>query len=420
MRIKWAAAAAAVGTAAACGFLLGSAWSRGNGLQTADRTILYYRDPMHPSYRSPHPGRAPDCGMELVPVYSDVTNSFERSIGEGSDSVDTIHLTAAQQRLAGVQLGRAERSTVSYTVRTTGRVAVDENRVSVVTAGADGWTTELGVATATGESVTQNQRLASVYGPDYATAQRTFLYALRASENSRSVPAAQEQLGLTVMEARKALIGLGFSELQIRELASTREVKLDAYVSAPTSGVVLMRNVAAHQRFERGAELFRIADLHSVWVLADALGGDAAHIRPGSTARVTIAGRPEVSLAAKVSAALPRFDAPSRTLKIRLETGNPDLVLRPDMLVDVEFPIALPEAETVSADAVADFGSGAVVFVQHDAGEFERRSVSTGWRLGGRVQILDGLAVGEPIAVSGVFLLESEHRTRRDDARGHD
>ena len=108
----------------------------------------------------------------------------------------------------------------------------------------------------------------------------------------------------------------------------------------------------------------------------------------------------------------PQFDPASRTLKVRLEADNPGYALRPDMFVDVEFPIQLPPAITVPVDAVLDSGLRKTVFVDRDNGFFEPRKVETGWRFGDRVEIVKGLMPGERIVTSGTFLLDSESRMK--------
>jgi len=111
-----------------------------------------------------------------------------------------------------------------------------------------------------------------------------------------------------------------------------------------------------------------------------------------------------------VSTVLPQFDATSRTLKVRLELDNPGYTLRPDMFVDVEFPVTLPSTLTVPADAVFDSGLKKTVFVDRGEGFFEPREVETGWRAGNRVEIVKGLKPGERIVISGNFLIDSESR----------
>jgi multidrug efflux pump subunit AcrA (membrane-fusion protein) len=163
-----------------------------------------------------------------------------------------------------------------------------------------------------------------------------------------------------------------------------------------------------------GPETFfdRIADLRRVWILADVFGPEAEYIRPGMVAHVSLPGRRR-SFDARVSSdVLPQFDATSQSVKVRLEADNPGSLLRPDMFVDVDLVITLPPTIAVSADAVLDTGLKKTVFVERSAGVFEPRAVETGWRFGGRVEIVNGLIPGDRIVVSGTFLLDSESRMR--------
>lgn len=108
----------------------------------------------------------------------------------------------------------------------------------------------------------------------------------------------------------------------------------------------------------------------------------------------------------------PRFDAASRTYKVRLEMDNPNLTFLPDMVVDVTFQIPRPAALTVPVGAVIDTGKRAVVYVQTAEGVFTPRPVVLGWRGNERVEVVSGLQEGEKIAISGTFLLDSESRMK--------
>ena len=182
-------------------------------------------------------------------------------------------------------------------------------------------------------------------------------------------------------------------------------------IRAPESGFILIRNLTLGERFQRGAELYRIADLSRVWILADIFENESRHFQPGISVKVT---HPTLkkTFHARVSNVLPQFDPATRTLKIRIEANNPDYALRPDMFVDVEFPIQLPPAIAVPVDAVLDSGLRKTVFVDRGNGFFEPRQVETGWRYGDRVEIVKGLMPGERIVVSGTFLLDSESRMK--------
>jgi YHS domain-containing protein len=182
-------------------------------------------------------------------------------------------------------------------------------------------------------------------------------------------------------------------------------------LAAPADGFVLQRNLLAGQRVEPGEELYRIADLHRVWVMADAYENQLPLLRPGTAARITSGGA-GAALVSRVGGAPPVFDRTSRTMKLRLEAGNPGLALKPGMFVDVEFDVTLPPTLAIPSDAIVDSGLRRIVFVDRGQGYFEPREVETGWRIGDRVEVLKGLAPGERIVVSGNFLLDSESRMK--------
>jgi membrane fusion protein, copper/silver efflux system len=184
-------------------------------------------------------------------------------------------------------------------------------------------------------------------------------------------------------------------------------------ILAPADGFVLSRHVSIGQKFSRGAELYRLADLRRVWILSNVSGVEGKQIRPGAIARVTARGS-SAAVRARVSTdVLPQFDEVTQATQLRLEADNPGYVLRPGMFVDVDLPVTLPPAIAVPAEAILDSGFEKTVFVESGDGIFEARRVRTGWRLRDRVQIVEGLDVGERIVVSGAFLLDSETHLQR-------
>ncbi len=196
---------------------------------------------------------------------------------------------------------------------------------------------------------------------------------------------------------------------QIEEITRTRELTQAILIRAPTTGFLSVRNVSPTQRFEKGNELFRIADLSRVWIVADLFENESRYLQPGKNVTVSLPHE-GATFQAKVSHTLPQFDPVTRTLKFRLEADNPGYVLKPDMFVDLELPINLLSVIAVPADAVLDSGLKKTVFVDRGSGFFEPREVETGRRMGNRVEIIKGLKPGEQIAVSGNFLIDSESR----------
>jgi Cu(I)/Ag(I) efflux system membrane fusion protein len=226
-----------------------------------------------------------------------------------------------------------------------------------------------------------------------------------ADMSGRAVYSIRDQLEVAKLE----LYTLGVGDYQIQEITRTKRLTSDIEIRSPVTGIVLSRNISPQQRFDRGVEFYRIADLSRVWIIADVYGGEEKYIKPGMSATVSLPDEQKV-FRAKVTDLPPPFDTTSRTLKVRLETDNPGNVLRPDMFVDVEFLITFPPAIRVPADAVLDTGLRKMVFVDLGNGFFEPREVETGWRFGNRVEIAKGLKPGERIAMSGTFLIDSESR----------
>ena len=208
-----------------------------------------------------------------------------------------------------------------------------------------------------------------------------------------------------------ALRSMGVSNSQLREMGNRRELVPDIRVESPVDGVVLKRNVSPGLRFDRGFEFYRIADLNHLWILADVYRHQLPFIRRGASARIATAEGSSV-LPATVGQSEPIFDEATLTLKVRLEAANPRLALKPGMFVDVEFPVDLPSALVVPADAIVDSGLRKTVFVDRGNGSFEPRVVETGWRAGDDVEVKKGLMPGERIVISGTFFVDSESRMK--------
>ncbi len=381
------------------------------GVSDNPRRVLYYRDPMHPAYRSERPGTAPDCGMDLEPVYaggaspSTVDGLLEHPPG-------TVRINPEQQQLIGVKVGVAERMSGENTFRTVGIVTPDEACVYRLTARVDGWVRQI-YPNATGALVQKGQRLLSVYSRDLQTAQQAYLFALNQLDRFKNgdEPDAVGRLKIAARDAQLNLESLGMSGVQIEAIARTKSVLPQVDLVAPATGFITMRNLYADQKFEKGAELYRIVDLSRVWIAAD-LPGQEDNIPAGTVARVSVPHSPEAVFKARVAATLPQIDPVSRTIKVRLLLDNPHLVFKPDMYVDVEFTKRMAAGVAVPLDAILDSGRRKLVFVDRGGGYFEPRQVITGPHYGERVVIERGLAAGERIATSGTFLIDSESRLK--------
>ena len=375
------------------------------------RRILYYVDPMHPSYKSDKPGIAPDCGMELEPVYEDEEPGTKLRLTPGA-----VSISSEKQRLIGVRVEIVKKNSGRRLVRTTGRVEVDGDRLYRLMAGAEGWVESVQNNPA-GTLVKKNELLATLYSREFRNAQQAYLGSLVSLDRwkagrDQEDPGKGNDASLRINEEQLRALGMG--EAQIKELRRTRQITSDITVNAPVDGIVLSRDISPSQRFEKGTEFYRIADLSKVWITADILGEEAQMFRPGAKVRVAVRER-AATVYATVSKAPPFFDPESRTLKLRLEAENPGLVLRPGMYLDLEFSANAAPGLTVPRDAVLDSGLQKIVYVEASEGVFEPRPVVIGTAYGNLVSVRSGLAEGERVVTSGNFLIDSESRMRSSE-----
>jgi membrane fusion protein, copper/silver efflux system len=406
------------------------------------RKILYWHDPMHPSYRSDKPGIAPDCGMRLEPVYADepgtaapqgkIAYYYDPEHPEyrsdkpglnpetGNDLVPayeqpppgTINISAERQQLIGVTYGSVEPAHADHVIRAVGRIGYDETRISRVHSRIEGWVERVFV-NEVGQRVTAGQSLLTIYSPELLASQQEYLLALRSKGvlAGSTVPGVQSHTSSLIEASRRRLQLFDLSEGQIDTLTRTGQPVQNVALHSPVTGILTARAVYPKMRVTPELELFTVADVSTVWVYADIFEYEAPNIRLGLPAIVRIPGANR-TVHARVSQILPEVDPQTRTLKVRLDLPNPGATLRPDMFVDVDFRIHRAAALSVPVEAVFDTGLRKTVYVSRDSGSIEPRQVVTGARIGERVEILSGLSAGERVITSANFLIDSESQMK--------
>jgi len=389
------------------------------------RKILYYVDAMHPWYKSDKPGIAPDCGMKLVPVYEGEQPgaAAAKSLPPGA-----VQVTPERQQLIGVEYGTAEYRDSAQTIRASARVTLDETRIAKVQPKLEGWISHV-VVDFTGKYVSKGQPLLSIYSPEALATQQEYLLALRAQQMMHNN--AMHEMGAStenlLTAARHRLELWDISDAQIETIRKTGEPLKDLTLYSPISGFVTERNAFPQQHITPDTMLYTVADLSTVWVIADVFEYEAANVRIGQSASMTLAYLPGRTFHGLVSYVLPQVDPVTRTLKVRIQLSNPGYALKPDMYGEVELHGSARRMLTVPQAAVMNSGERQVVFIDRGNGYFEPRAVTIGQQMDGRTEILSGLAAGERIVTSGNFLIDSESRMADDRNRssapqgaGHD
>ena len=379
------------------------------------RKVLYWVDPMHPAYKSDKPGIAPDCGMKLEPVYADGGTASAATPAPDASSMPpgTVHITPEKQQLIGVKYGQVEMVGGSRTIRGVGKVTIDETRIQHVHTKLEGWIDNVFVDF-TGKLVQKGQPLLTIYSPDMLASQRELLLAANAKTVLRNseLPSAFDQSESLLQATRRRLELWDLSEAQINQVLKTGEVIKNITLYSPITGYVTDRKAFPHLKVMPETDLYTIADLSHVWIMADVFEYEAPNIHVGEAARVAFQAIPGKSFNARIDYLQPQVDPMTRTLKVRLNMNNPGLMLKPDMYADVEFSVNVPAKLTVPADAVLDAGDRKTVFIDRGNGYFEPRQVQTGERQGDRIQILAGLSGNERVVISGNFLIDSESQMK--------
>jgi membrane fusion protein, copper/silver efflux system len=372
------------------------------------RRVLYWVDPMHPAYKSDKPGKAPDCGMDLVPVYENGAGQLAADLPEGA-----FRISPEKQQLIGVQYGEADYKAVSKTLRAVGRLTYDETKITRIHTKIDGWIEQVYVDF-TGKLVKKGQPLISIYSPELLQTQQEFLLARRGRDELAESPFreavnASESL---FQAARKRLELWDISEAQIDELEKSGKPTKTLTLYAPADGFVLTRNAFAKQRVTPETELYAIADLSTIWVIADVYEYEAPEIKAGQRADVTLSYYPGRVYRGKVTYIYPQLDNATRTLKSRVELPNPDFALKPDMFANVELKIDYGKRLVVPQEAVMDSGAEQLVFVAHEGGYFEPRKVTIGAKVDNTFIVLGGLKADERVVTSANFLIDSESKLK--------
>jgi len=372
---------------------------------------LYYIDPMHPWYKSPQPGIAPDCNMKLVPVYLGEEARYERA---NKMPAGTVQVPADKQQLMGVEYGTVDYENVSGAIRAVARVTLDETRVAKVHSRLEGWIEQV-YADFTGKQVQKGEPLLTIYSPEALATQQEFLLAEKAQHLLHDNP-VHEMTGTTenlVAAARKRLELWDLTGEEIERVAATGKALQNLTVHSPISGFITERNAYPKQRVMPDTTFYTIADLSTVWVIADVFEYEASAIRMGTPAKLTLAYFPGRTFRGKVNYILPQLDPATRTMKVRLEFDNRDFALKPEMYGDVEFQTGGSRRMVVPASAVLNSGDHQTVFVDRGKGFFEPREVKIGAQSEGHIEILSGLKAGERIVTSGNFLLDSESQLKK-------
>ena len=394
---------------------------------------------MHPNVIAEEPGQCPICGMNLTPI--------KRTAGE--EDTGTEHATgteheaapeeASQEGMAaqdpsmpmspsrngsividpvtiqniGVQTAPVLERPLTRSIRTVGHLDYNEELLSRINIKYPGWIERLYV-NETGQQVSMGDPLLDIYSPELVAAQEEYLLAYQNQKNLEDSEFETISKGAkSLLDAsRRRLLYWDVTEAQIQALEERGAITRTLTIYAPSKGIVVERMAEMGMRVTPGTDMYRMADLSSIWVFAHVYDADAPWLSPGLTAEMELPYNPGKVYRGTIDYIYPYLDRASRDIKIRLVFPNRDLKLKPQMYANIRLSARSERPVLViPGDAVIRSGERNVVFVALDGGKFEPREVTLGMEgRDGYVQAMSGVSAGEQVVTSAQFLIDSESR----------
>ena len=357
----------------------------------------------------------PFAGLSQSPSLAPPSNERQPARAEPLNppghSLNRADLVLDEQaaQAADLRSSKVERHEIEVPLRAAAVIVPDESRVTHIHSRITGWIERLYINT-TGQAVRAGEPIASVFSQEIYATQAELLSALHADRHAPPSAVADA--------ARTRLRLLGVTDAELAEIERSGTARRLVTLVAPHGGVVIRRGVSAGTSIDPATEIATIADLSRVWAWAEIPESAISQVEVGSRADLEFPGPNLTVSGARLEVLYPTLTERTRTVRGRFVLDNPHGALRPGLYGTATFAGVRREALMIPRDAVVDSGRTQHVFVQHEKGHIEPRQVTLGARLAEQIEIVDGLAPGESVLVSGVFMLDSESRLRASGGAG--
>jgi len=339
--------------------------------------------------------------------------------GGTGDVVGAVRIDSARRQAIGVKTETVQVRDLSTTIRAAGRVTYDETRRAEVSPKFSGWVRDIRVDY-TGKVVRAGEVLFTAYSPELVSAQQEYLTALGIGPDTSlagehphggagGTSAGDPELAAA---ARERLLRWDLAPAQIEAIARAGKPIEAVPILAPSTGVVLEKNVVRGSAFAAGQTLYKIASIHPVWVIASVYPYELPWVHAGMAATILSPFLAEKSRPGTVSYIDPYLDPLARTAQVRVEAPNARGDLKPDMFVDVLLNASMGKRVAIPESAVLYVGDRRIVFVDLGDGRFAPRAVILGAKAGDEYEVVSGLTAGEIVVTSGNFLIASESRLK--------
>ncbi|MEN9680126.1 MAG: hypothetical protein RLZZ627_19 [Pseudomonadota bacterium] len=337
---------------------------------------------------------------------------------------DTVDAPAVLQNK--IVLESITETVLQDTLRASGRVSVNENHLAKIGPSISGRVIE--VRAHLGQMVHRGEVLAVIHSTQLSDAQANFLKAKSQVElkrlfversrklyeegiisllnlRERESALAEKEIEMNAFADQLALMGMHQDDLQ--RLSRQKGVNSNTPITSTTNGSVIDRHISVGQIVEISDELFVVADLSEVWVVAEVPEKSAMALELNAPANIDIPALGHQRLKGSLSFIANTVDPDSRTINIRIVLPNPDLRLKPEMLANIYIQQPSLPALTIAASAVIRDQNQDYVFVEAESHRYTLRAVTLDDEIDGRRRVISGLSAGEKVVTRGSFQLNS-------------
>ncbi|MGE5237665.1 MAG: efflux RND transporter periplasmic adaptor subunit [Chloroflexota bacterium] len=315
----------------------------------------------------------------------------------------------------GVKTVEVERKSLTRTLRAPGIVMNDETSLYIINTKIPGWIEKL-YLNYTGKHVRKGEPLAEIYSPDLVSTQEELLIFSRLAARGKGTYAdlfSGDSEKLTDA-AKRRLKYWDITDEQVEDILKTGATRKTMTVYSTVDGYVVKRTATEGMKVSAGQELFQIADLSKVWIIADIYEQDLPLVKVGQAATISLSSLPGMSFNSTTDYVYPELSGQTRTVKVRFSVDNPKGILKPSMYTEVTAALSAGTRLAIPEDTVIDDGIRKVVFVARDraGGVYEPREVLLGDKVEGYYEVLKGLKKGDRVVKGANFMLDSEAQLR--------
>ncbi|CNH91268.1 efflux RND transporter periplasmic adaptor subunit [Yersinia pekkanenii] len=358
-------------------------------IETAERKVLFWYDPMSPNTKFDQPGKSPFMDMDLVPKYADEeAGTSETKAGVRIDPTQTQNL--------GMRTEKVRNGKLTYSQTLPANVNFNEYQYVIVQSRSEGFIEKVYPLTM-GDKVRKGDPLIELTIPEWVEAQSEYLLLDNTGGTNTQLKGVLERLRLA-----------GMSEDDIQKLRKTKNIQTHFTIKAPIEGVITAFDLRTGMNISKDKVVAQIQGMDPVWVSAAVPESIAYLIKDTSQFTLAVPAYPDKEFNIQKWSILPSVDATTRTLQLRLQIDNKDESLKPGMYAYLTLKTESQNMLLIPSQAVIDTGNEQRVITLDSEGRFVPKIIKIFHESQQQTGIISGLSAGESVVVSGLFLIDSE------------